>query len=228
MSSINVNLIEYSRLMVRPIDGQTVADLKASIKQYGVLQPIVIFRNEHSKWEVICGNHRLCAARGVGLKTIPVIIRQCSPTDALILGLTENIQRFEMDPIREGEIYANMNCSSDWIAEKINKSKNYVENRLRIFRGLHAKLKSEMGKTLNLTNAIALSKLPQEMQLTVFSKMKAVSDAHLPPESHSYGGYNVPLDSPYCTCDKCGSKHLRGVSVGDEKRAEKILSKMQE
>lgn len=232
MSEIAVNLIEYSRVMVRAIDAQTIADLKDSIRQYGVLQPIVVFRNSEDKWEVICGNHRLCAARGVGLKTIPVVIRQCDRSEALLLSLTENIQRFEMDPIREGELYHNMVGNFfdvDFIAKKICKSKAYVETRLRIFRNLHPTLKAELGKTLNLTNASALSKLGQNEQLTVFAKMKAASFIPQSQEDtrYGYGGYGMNgIPSLYCLCEKCGSKHLKGVSVGDERRAEKILSNL--
>jgi ParB/RepB/Spo0J family partition protein len=235
LSEIGVNLIEYSRVMVRPLDAQTIADLKDSIRQYGVLQPIVVYRNvELDKWEVICGNHRLCAARGVGLKMIPVVIRNCDPSEALLLSLTENIQRCEMNPIREGEIYHNMLVDSgydaDFIAKKICKGKAYVENRMRIFKNLHPKLKGEIGKTLNVTNAIALSKFSQNEQLTIFAKIKAVSDVHLSSKNPTMcGGANFVegYQSPYCVCKTCGSKHLKGVSVGDEKRAEKILSQMQ-
>lgn len=232
VTEIAVGQIKYSRTMLREIDGQTIADLKDSISQYGVLQPIVVFRNEKDEWEVICGNHRLCAARGVGLKTIPVVIRQCHRSEALLLGLAENIQRLEMNPIREGEIYHNLIVNSaytpDSIARKINKSRYYVDGRIKIFRNLHPNLKKELGKTLNLVNAMALSGLGQKEQLEVFSKMKAVSQAHLPQQPSLVGGYNSVegYSSPYCVCEKCGSKHLKGVSVGDDKRAEKILSKM--
>ena len=233
VTEIAVNLIQYSRTMLREIDGQTIADLKDSISQYGVLQPIVVFRNEKDRWEVICGNHRLCAARGVGLKTIPVVIRQCHSSEALLIGLAENIQRLEMNPIREGEIYHNLIANSaytaDAVARKINKGKSYVENRIKVFRNLHPKLKTELGKTLNLSNAVSLSALGQAQQLEVYSKMKAVSVAHLHSGPSSVGGYNSVegYGSPYCVCEKCNSKHLRGVSVGDEKRAEKILSTLQ-
>ena len=232
MDSLNVDLIDYSRKMVREIDPQTVADLKDSFKQYGVLQPIVVFRNEHDRWEVICGNHRLCAARGVGFEVIPVVIRKCNPSEALLLGLIENIQRFAMDPVREGQIYHDLTMNSaysaQWMAEKVNKSKTYVENRIRIFKNLHPKLKLELGKTLNIVNAVALAKLSQNEQLIVFSRMKAVVIPS--PQSNRLfgGGGRIGEYSPYCLCEKCGGKHLRGVNVGDERRAETILSTLQE
>jgi len=234
MDSLNVNLIDYSRMMVREIDPQTIADLKDSFKQYGVLQPIVVFRNEHDRWEVICGNHRLCAARGVGFEVIPVVIRKCSPSEAMLLGLIENIQRFEMDPIREGQIYHDMiqnnAYTSESIGQKVSKGKVYVENRIRIFKNLHPKLKLELGKTLNIVNASALAKLSQNEQLVVFSRMKAVVIPKPQSSPSLIGGIDSGwIPTPYCVCEKCGSKHLQGVSIGaDERRAETILSKMQE
>lgn len=109
MTELEVNRIDYSRTMLREIDGQTINDLKESIKQHGVLQPIVVFLNEKQKYEVVCGNHRLCAVKGLGLKTIPAIVKSLSlPEDAVFLALNENIQRFEMNPLREGEVYASL------------------------------------------------------------------------------------------------------------------------
>lgn len=235
IDQLNVNMIEHSRAMLRSIDGQTIHDLTESIKQYGVIQPIVIFLNENQKYEVICGNHRLCAARHAGLTLIPVIIRTCLHSDALLLSITENIQRLEMNPLREGEIYHNIIQNSaltaEYVAQKIHKSESYVKNRILIYNKLNPKLKPEVGKSLLLCNAVALSKLPQNEQLMVYAKMKAVSEAHLPSEKKGFGGGNPyeggELQSPYCYCEKCGSKHLRSVSIGDTKRAEKILSKMQ-
>jgi len=232
METMNPNIIEYSRFMVRPIDGQTVHDLKESMKQHGLLQPIVVFFNEYQKWEVIIGNHRLCSAKGLCWQEIPIVIKQCSPSEAIILSLTEQIQRLDINPVREGEIFASMEYDPATIAQKLGKNKQYVINRIQVYKHLCPVLKAEIGKSLGVTNAIALSKLPQSQQLIVYSKMKAVSQAHLQVVSKGFGGGNPysgsEIQSPYCYCEKCGSKHLRSVSIGDEKRAEKILSKMQQ
>ena len=229
METIAVRAIQYSRNMIRPIDGQTINDLKESMKQHGLLQPIVVYLNENTQWEVICGNHRLCAAKGLGWDQIPVIMKQCNPSDAIILSLTENIQRLAMNPVREGELFTSMKYDSETIAKKLGKSRNYVDGRIQIYRNLNPKLKLEVGKDLGIGNAIALSKLHQAQQLIVYSKMEAVKQFHLPKEGNEFGGYiDASGSSIYCTCERCGSKHLRSVSVGDEKRAEKILSKMQQ
>ena len=225
MMEIAVDRIDYSRTMLREIDGQTIADLKESIKAHGVLQPIVVFLNEKDRYEVVCGNHRLCAARGVGLKTIPIIIRQLgSPQDALILALNENIQRFEMNPLREGELYVSLleNHSLELLCQKIGKSRGYVEGRINIFKNLHPDLKNQIGKLLTLTNAVSLARLPKSKQLDVYNKIVENLNVHPDSGLGRVGGCNAP--SPYCTCEKCGAKHLKGVSVEDERKP--LLSKM--
>jgi len=225
MNEIAVDRVDYSRTMLREIDGQTIADLKESIKKHGVLQPIIVFLNEKQRYEVICGNHRLCAARGVGLKTIPFIVRNASPREALILALNENIQRLELNPFREGEIYVSLleEYSIEVLCEELGKSRFYVEGRVKLFKNLHVDLKNQVGKTLTLTNGLSLARLPQAQQLEVYQKI--VKNLQVSPPQVSHGGYGSGWnDSPYCTCEKCGAKHLKGVSVEDGR---KTLSKMQ-
>jgi ParB/RepB/Spo0J family partition protein len=228
MEMMAVRAIQYSRTMIRPIDGQTIHDLKESMRQHGLLQPIVIYLNEKQEWEVICGNHRLCAAKGLGWENIPVIMKQCTSFDAIILSLTENIQRLSMDPVKEGEIYDSMRYDAGTIAQKLCKNKQYVEGRIRIYKNLCPELKEHIGKDLGIGNALALSKLPQTEQLNIYAKIKAVSQHHL--NKDKYGGCGLGdwsgTQNPYCVCEKCGSKHLKGVSVSDEKRAERILTQM--
>jgi ParB/RepB/Spo0J family partition protein len=224
---IAVNRIDYSRTMLREIDGQTINDLKESIGIHGVLQPILVFLNEkNQRYEVICGNHRLCAAKGLGLKMIPAIVMQLScPGDAVILALNENIQRFDMNPLREGEVYVSLleQHSIEGLAKKIGKSRYYVEGRINVFKNLHPDLKNRIGATLTLTNAISLAKLPKIQQLEVYNKI--VENLNVHPKSGlrgGIGGMNAP--SPYCTCEKCGAKHLKGVNVVDDRKT--VLPKM--
>ena len=219
MNEIAIDHIDYSGTMLREIDGQTIADLKESIKKHGVLQPIIVFLNEKQRYEVICGNHRLCAAKGVGLKTIPYIIRQLShPQDALILALNENIQRLEMNPFREGEIYVSLleDFTIDVLCGKLGKSRYYVEGRVKLFKNLHVDLKNQVGKTLTLGNGLSLARLPQSQQLEVYQKIVENLNIHPSSGRNNVGGMNAP--SPYCRCEKCGAKHLKGVNVIDERK----------
>jgi len=214
---ISVDLIDYSEFMVREIDGQTINDLKESIKKHSVLQPILVFRNEKTdRFQVICGNHRLCAAKGLGLKTIPAIIKVLnSSDDAVFLSLTENVQRFEMNPIREGEIYSHLlekdRYPIEMLVERLGKSKFYINSRISIFKNLHEDLKVALGKTLTLTNATSLSRLPKTEQLEIFNQIRKL--ANTKPENPNKSPWGLSESSPYCICDKCGAKHLKGVSI---------------
>lgn len=216
---LSLTKIDYSDVMIREIDGQTINDLKESIKEHGVLQPIIVFLDKQtSRYKVICGNHRLCAAKGLGLKTIPVIIRDVQrASDGLILALNENIQRFEMNPIREGELYAKLLNDSYYsievLTKKIGKSRSYIDGRIGIWKNLHDDLKKEIGSVLTLTNALALAKLPKQDQLTIFKQIAEYKIPH--PDQNQLGGYGGGIypPSPYCQCQKCGAKHLKGVSI---------------
>jgi ParB family chromosome partitioning protein len=177
MSEIATDLIDYSEFMVREIDGQTINDLKESIKKYGVLQPILVFRNQKTdRWQVICGNHRLCAAKSLGLKTVPIIIKQVNQDEAVFLSLNENIQRLEMNPSREGQIYVELTKKDSYhysienLSILLGKSKQYIEGRIRLWEKLRDDLKPHVGKILTLTNALSLSRLSTDEQLEMFAK----------------------------------------------------------
>lgn len=216
--NVNTELLDYSESMLRDIDGATVQHLKDSIQAYGILQPLVVCRKE-GRFMVICGNHRLCAAKGLGLLTVPVIVRNpLNRWDIVFWGLAENTQRLEMNPIREGELFKRMTIDmpKEEIARHIQKSLFYVEIRILIYEKLHADLKQHVGKRLTLSNAVALARLPKLEQIAVWDKLVET----VPESTKSYGkvsGFcNPSKKGPFwCICKKCGSRHLRGVNVNE-------------
>jgi ParB/RepB/Spo0J family partition protein len=231
-----INEIIESRSLIRDIDFLALSELKKSIQRYGILQPIVVFLNENKKYEVICGNHRLRAAKELGLSKVPIVLRQTNPAEARLLSIIENIQRHPMDPIVEGEIYSLSITNSpndnkmtvNSLAEYLGKSAYYVESRINIYKNLHPKLQKEVGQTLTITNAVALARLPQNKQKQVFKRLKGNF-----VETQKYGtkGANPGGMVPdiFCTCKECGSRHLRGVSIQDESAArQKAMSPLQE
>lgn len=225
-----IEKIKLPQKRIRETDAQTINDLKLSIKQYGLIQPIIVRKIMlQENYEVIDGCHRFIAAKGIGLKKVQVVIREDIQTeaDALIMSLHGNIQRLEMNPVREGEIYFEIlqqyGCSSNqyqWLANKLGKSAYYVEGRVNIFKKLAPELKTEIGSKLSITNAIALSRLPKHEQIETFEKMMKHTE-HLAIknydayEGHAQHGYGN-TDSPFCTCPKCHARHLKEVSIQDE------------
>lgn len=114
----------------------TLKELAASIKDKGILQPIVARRHTSGALEIISGERRWRAAQMAGLQEVPVIIRTVSDQDSLELAIIENIQREDLNPIDEAEAYQRLaqefKLTQQQIAEKVGKDRATVANSLRL------------------------------------------------------------------------------------------------
>jgi len=112
-------------------------DLKASIKEKGVLQPILV-REKEGQHEVVAGERRLRAARALGLEEIPAIIKEVTDQEAFVIALIENIQREELNPIEEAEAYRKLieefGYTQEDVAQSVGKDRSTISNLLRILR----------------------------------------------------------------------------------------------
>src|SRR3989338_3809460 len=112
-------------------------DLKASIKEKGILQPILV-RLKDGRHEVVAGERRLKAARSLNVPEIPAIVREVSDQEALVLALIENIQREELNPIEEAEAYKKLieefHYTQDMVAESVGKDRSTITNLLRLLK----------------------------------------------------------------------------------------------
>jgi len=118
-------------------DETGLAELAASIREHGVIQPLVVSPvNSEGKHVLIVGERRLEAARSIGLQSVPVIIRHASDRQTLELALIENIQREDLNPLEEADAYRQLiddfNLSHDEIALQVGKSRVSVTNTLRL------------------------------------------------------------------------------------------------
>ncbi len=106
-------------------DEDALKELAASIKEVGVLQPPVVRKSGADTYELIMGERRYRAAKAVGLKTIPVIIRQTPDNELLREALIENIHRSQLNPLEEGAAYAQLlsdfNCTHEELATKLGR-----------------------------------------------------------------------------------------------------------
>lgn len=111
-------------------------ELAASIKEHGILQPLVVVRGSGGGYELIAGERRLRASKIAGLKQVPVIIREASDLAKLELALIENIQRSDLNPIEEAEAYQKLNdefgLTHEAIAKRMGKSRPVVSNAIRL------------------------------------------------------------------------------------------------
>lgn len=135
---LEVNKIKAGRFQPREdFDGQKLKDLISSVKEKGVLQPILVRRID-TGFEIIAGERRFRAAKELKLDRIPVIVKDVKDEDALIISLIENIQREGLNPIEEAHAFEklleNFNFSQDDIAKALGKDKATVSNILRLLK----------------------------------------------------------------------------------------------
>lgn len=123
----------------KTFDQQAIADLSASIKEHGVVQPLIVTRLPSGGYELIAGERRLRAAGMAGLSTVPVIIRESTPQEMLELAIIENIQRADLNPIEEALAYQALKdefqLSDDEIAARMGRnSRVHITNTRRLLR----------------------------------------------------------------------------------------------
>jgi ParB family chromosome partitioning protein len=120
----------------KAFDFDAAAGLTASIKAQGLLQPLVVRPRKEGGFELIAGERRLRAARGAGLATVPVVVREADDRESLVLGLVENVAREQLSPLEESRAYAvlldEFGLSLGEIADRVGRSKPSVSNRLRL------------------------------------------------------------------------------------------------
>ena len=134
---VDINAIAPNSKQPRTVfDEEALAELAASIKEVGVLQPPVVRDLGSGRYELIMGERRVRASKLAGLKTIPVIIRQSKDNEILREALLENIHRSQLNPLEEGAAYQNLlndfGYTHDELAIKIGKSRPAITNTLRL------------------------------------------------------------------------------------------------
>ena len=134
---VDINSIIPNSKQPRTVfDEELLAELAASIKEVGVMQPPVVRDLNNGTYELIMGERRLRASKLAGLTTIPVIIRNSSDNEMLREALLENIHRSQLNPLEEGAAYQNLlndfGYTHDELATKVGKSRSAVTNTLRL------------------------------------------------------------------------------------------------
>jgi ParB family chromosome partitioning protein len=119
-------------------DAKDLEELAASIREHGIIQPLIVSPHIDGKFTLIAGERRLEAAKLAGLRTVPAISRQASDRDLLELALIENIQRAELNPLEEAEAYRQLTedfgLSHEEVALRVGKSRPAVSNTLRLLQ----------------------------------------------------------------------------------------------
>ncbi|MCR5585562.1 MAG: ParB/RepB/Spo0J family partition protein [Lachnospiraceae bacterium] len=137
-TKISINDIEPNRGQPRThFDEEALDELADSIKQYGIIEPLVV-QKKGKRYEIIAGERRFRAARKAGLKEVPVVVREFADADVFVIALLENIQREDLNPIEEAQAYQRLieelNLKQEDVANKVSKKRSTITNSMRLLK----------------------------------------------------------------------------------------------
>lgn len=120
----------------RVFDQEAIDELSANIKEYGLLQPIVVRPLSNGNYQIVAGERRWRASRQAGLKTIPVIVKELDDKQTMEIALIENLQREDLNPIEAAEGYKRLmdtfGMTQEELSERVGKSRSSIANSLRL------------------------------------------------------------------------------------------------
>jgi ParB family chromosome partitioning protein len=153
---------------------EAMAELVASIKEIGILQPPVVRQTSPGRYELIMGERRFRAAKLAGLRSIPVIIRQTADNELLREALIENIHRSQLNPLEEAAAYTQLlqdfKCTHDELAQKLGRSRPLISNTMRLLN-LPASVQSRVASgIISAGHARALLGLSNEAEIDRLAK----------------------------------------------------------
>ena len=174
---LNIKNIVPNKYQPRKVFNDTALnDLVSSIKEKGIIQPIIVRKSSDTTYELIAGERRWRAATVAGLATIPVIVKDAAPVEALELALIENIQREDLNPLETAEAFQRLiddfKMTHEDMSKKVGKDRATVTNYLRIL-----KLSSDVKKwiaegSLSMGHAKALLQLEnKQLQINIARKI---------------------------------------------------------
>jgi ParB family transcriptional regulator, chromosome partitioning protein len=176
VEQIEMKMIRPSEFAVRDQflkDGSQDETLMNSIKEHGLLQPILVRPLSHG-FEIVAGHRRFQTCRSLRWRFVPCKIREMTDKQAFEIQLTENIQRKSMDPIEEAEAFRRYVVDFGWggvseLAKKIGKSEEYVSHRIQLLR-LPADIKEQIiNSKINVSQALELTNIPSDRQSEIVS-----------------------------------------------------------
>ncbi len=200
MREIPVDLLQRGRYQPRGLIAEdSLQELADSIRHQGVVQPIVVRGVGGGRYEIIAGERRWRAAQIAGLTQIPAVVRDCGDEQALAIGIIENIQRQDLNPLEEAQALQRLldefGLSHEALAATLGRSRAAISNQLRLLRlsaALHPYVENG---TLSAGHARALLTLNEPQQQTVAERVvrqnlsvrateKLVQKVQNPPPQH--------------------------------------------
>jgi ParB family chromosome partitioning protein len=178
---LKISLVEPNREQPRKeFQEEGLSELAASIRQYGILQPLVVQKRD-DYYEIIAGERRWRAARLAGLKEVPVIIKDYSDQEIVEVSLIENIQREDLNPIEEALAYQRLldefSLRQEDIAKRVSKNRSTITNSLRLLK-LDERVR-EMLAAGQITGGHARALLGLENKEQQFEAAKKIADENM-------------------------------------------------
>ena len=157
---VKITMVEPNRDQPRKnFDKEALEELAASIKEHGLIQPILV-QDRKTYYEIIAGERRWRAARMAGLTEVPVIIRNYTEQEIVEISLIENIQRKDLNPIEEALAYKKLmtsfNLKQEEVAERVSKSRSSITNSMRLLKLSEAVQKMLVNGSISEGHARAL------------------------------------------------------------------------
>ena len=185
VQTMKINEVEPNRDQPRKnFDEDALLELSDSIKQFGVLQPLLV-RKRKDYYEIIAGERRWRAAKQAGLNEVPVMIRKYNENEIVEIALIENIQRDNLNPIEEAMAYKRLmeefELKQDEVATKVSKSRASITNSLRLLKldpRVQKMLEEEMISTGHARALLAISNKDKQYEIAqkVFDEKLSVRD----------------------------------------------------
>jgi ParB family chromosome partitioning protein len=166
------NIIQISISQIQPnpqqprsrMDEEAMAELAASIREHGIIQPLIVSQSEDQKYTLVAGERRWRAAKMAGLTMVPAILRNVSEQGQLELALIENLQRADLSPLEMADAYRTLSeefsLTHEQIAERVGKSRTSVTNTLRLLNLPDQVRKALAEELISEGHARALLSLP--------------------------------------------------------------------
>lgn len=176
VSDISIAAIIPNRFQPRRVfDDQKIEELAQTIKEHGLLQPIILREYETGKYEIIAGERRFRAVTSLGWKEIPAIIREMNDDQAASMALIENLQREELTAIEEAEAYSKLmdlnHLSQSKLAENMGKSQAFIANKLRLLKLEHEVQTAIMSQQISERHGRAMVNLEPTAQKKLLKRI---------------------------------------------------------
>lgn len=156
-------------------DDQRLQELANSIRESGIIQPLVVRQGEGDKLQLIAGERRWRAAQLLRMETVPVVVRETTDADMFVLALVENIQRADLNPLEEAQAYERLlnetGMTHDALADRVGRSRTTITNALRVLR-LPASIRELVREgTITSGHARALLMAPEGARLLLAERI---------------------------------------------------------